>query len=90
MYNVKSSDPLQRMGKAEVSDSNEKKQTLSEVISQEPETRAVSSIEQDLWKQLKRIQIPVFSSDMKIVRQLRTNMNYHSLGNAYQEKLLTP
>ena len=63
--NVKSSDSLQRMGKAEVSDSNRQKETLSQVISEEPETRAVSSIEQDLWKQLNRIQIPVFSGDMR-------------------------
>ena len=53
------------MGKAEVSDSNRQKETLSQVISEEPETRAVSSIEQDLWKQLNRIQILVFSGDMR-------------------------
>ena len=31
----------------------------------EPEIRSVSTIEQDLWKQLKRIEIPVFNGDKK-------------------------
>ena len=31
----------------------------------EPDTRGVPTIEQDLWKQLKRIEIPVFSGDKR-------------------------
>ena len=60
--NVKSSGRLQSFGITEVSKSNYgKKETFSQETSREPNTRVVSTIEHDLWKQLKRIQIPVLS-----------------------------
>ena len=64
--NVKTSGLLQSMGITEVSESYYgKKEIFSQEISREPDTRVVSTIEQDLWKQLKRFQIPVFSGDKR-------------------------
>ena len=64
--NVKSSGRLQSFGMTKVSESNYgKKETFSQETSGEPNIRVVSTIEQDLWKQLKRIQIPVFSGDKR-------------------------
>ena len=58
------SNRLQSFGITEVSESNYgKKETFSQETSREPNTRVVSTIEQVLWKQLKGIQIPVFSGD---------------------------
>ena len=51
--NAKSSGRLQSMGITKVSESYYGKK---DTFSQEPDTRVVSTIEQDLWKQLKRVQ----------------------------------
>ena len=63
--NVKSSGRLQSFGITEVSESNYERKKHSQETSREPNTRVVPTIEQDLWKQLKHIQIPVFSGDIR-------------------------
>ena len=73
--NVKSTDPLQRKSSLEesMSESFHKNNNLIEhTVSQgnihEPESRSSYSIGEDLWRQLKRIQLPVFTGDKRSYR----------------------
>ena len=73
--NVKSTDPLQRTCTKEESMSEwfQKKEKLTgHAVSQgniyEPEPSCAYSIGEDLWRQLKRIQLPVFSGDKRYYR----------------------
>ena len=73
--NVKSMDPQQRTRSVEkaLSESFAKKeklieQTVSEGNIHEPESRDAYSIGEDLWRQLKRIQLPVFTGDKRSYR----------------------
>ena len=73
--NVKSTDPLQRTCSMEesMSESFHKSDNLIEhTVSQgnihEPESRSAYSIEEDLWRLLKRIQLPVFTGDKRSYR----------------------
>ena len=73
--NVKSTDPLQRTRSKEESMSElfQKKEKLTgQAVSQgnmhEPEPSGAYSIGEDLWRQLKRIQLPVFSGDKRYYR----------------------
>ena len=57
-------------GIAEVADVRAREQQCQEskvdgISRSNPETRGASAIEQDLWKQLKRIEIPVFTGDKR-------------------------
>ena len=69
---VKSMDPLQRTCSMEksISESFPKKEKLREqTVSQrnlhEPESRNAHSIGEDFWRQLKQIQLPVFTGDTR-------------------------
>ena len=70
--NVKSTDPLQRTCsiKESMSELFQKKeklvyQTVSQGNIHGPESRGAYSIGEDLWRQLKRIQLPVFTGDKR-------------------------
>ena len=73
--NVKSTDPLQRKSSLEecMSESFHKSDNLIEhtVIQgniHEPESRSAYSIGEDLWRQLRRIQLPMFTGDKRSYR----------------------
>ena len=73
--NIKSTDPLQRTCSMEetMSKSFHKSEKLIEhTVTQgnihEPESGSAYSIGEDLWRQLKRIQLPVFTGDKRSYR----------------------
>ena len=73
--NVKSTDPQQRtcsmeesMSKSFHKSDNLIEHTVSQGNIHEPESHGAYSIGEDLWKQLKRIQLPVFTRDKRSYR----------------------
>ena len=107
---VKSTDPCQRTCSVEKSvfeSFREREKSTEQTVSKgniiEPEACGTYSIGEDLWRQLKRIQLPIFTGDKRSYRnwkaafmacvdtapagQQQVNTNCYSYDNAYLERL---